>query len=608
MKTSADFNREYLRLHVAKEDLFWTTYMGVDPDAKKLEAADLAMKGYVSDASHLREVRAALAVLPPGAPEDERVSLEGWRAFFEAHCVEGAEPLRLQGELVKLESDLFAARAKVRLTYRTATGEEKVGSTNVMASNIAASDDEVVRRTSHEALLGLERWVLAHDFLELVKRRNAFARALGFPDFFSAMVQRRERMSAEHLGELLDEFEQLTRDANLRELARVAKEKGPGALAGHNLKYAVAGDVERRLDPYLPFAKSLERWAHSFSRLGITYRGAALTLDLLERAGKYENGFMHGPQPCFYDQGRWVPARINFTSNASPGQVGSGRRGLHTLFHEGGHAAHFANVTQPAPCFSQEYPPTSMAHAETQSMLLDSLIGDPDWLALYAKDAGGGAVPMDLLRRYLSSEQPFRAFQERSLLVVPVFERRLYALADADLTPARVLELARACEKEVLGVECSPRPLLAIPHLLSAEGACSYQGYLLAHMGVYQTRDRLEERLGFLADNPQVGPLVSRHYWAPGNRLAHAEMVAGLTGEPFSGRALADSCNQAVDALWKKAERRIAEALARPRTKELASLDASIRLVHGAEVFADNRASDGAMFEVFERFVARETH
>jgi hypothetical protein len=41
-----------------------------------------------------------------------------------------------------------------------------------------------------------------------------------------------------------------------------------------------------------------------------------------------------------------LPLQTNFTSLATPSQVGSGRTALVTLLHEGGHAAHFANITQ----------------------------------------------------------------------------------------------------------------------------------------------------------------------------------------------------------------------------------------------------------------------
>ena len=45
--------------------------------------------------------------------------------------------------------------------------------------------------------------------------------------------------------------------------------------------------------------------------------------------------------------------QANFTSLATPSQVGSGKTALVTLLHEGGHAAHFANIDQPSPFFSQ---------------------------------------------------------------------------------------------------------------------------------------------------------------------------------------------------------------------------------------------------------------
>ena len=44
--------------------------------------------------------------------------------------------------------------------------------------------------------------------------------------------------------------------------------------------------------------------------------------------------------------------------------VGSGVTALTTLMHEAGHAAHFANIAQRSPLFSQERAPTSVAYAE----------------------------------------------------------------------------------------------------------------------------------------------------------------------------------------------------------------------------------------------------
>ena len=82
--------------------------------------------------------------------------------------------------------------------------------------------------------------------------------------------------------------------------------------------------------------------------------------------------------------GKWVPSRANFTSLATPNQLGSGRTALVTLLHEGGHAAHMANIDQPSPFFGQERAPFSVAMAENQSMFLDALAGDAAWLGRYA--------------------------------------------------------------------------------------------------------------------------------------------------------------------------------------------------------------------------------
>ncbi len=77
--------------------------------------------------------------------------------------------------------------------------------------------------------------------------------------------------------------------------------------------------------------------------------------------------------------------QTNFTSLATPSQVGSGRTALVTLLHEGGHAAHFANIDQPSPFFSQERAPTSVAYAETQSMFLDAFANDASWMGRWGR-------------------------------------------------------------------------------------------------------------------------------------------------------------------------------------------------------------------------------
>ena len=251
----------------------------------------------------------------------------------------------------------------------------------------------------------------------------------------------------------------------------LAAAKGPAALQPWNTPAALSGDVERALDPYFPFSEAVDVWARCFAALGITYRGATMTLDLLDRPGKYSNGFCHWPQPAWLRaDGSWVPSRANFTSLATPSAVGSGKTALVTLLHEGGHAAHFANIVQRSPLFAQERAPFSVALAENQSMFLDSLAGDAAWLGRYARARDGAPVPWALLEARLRATQPYDVFQVRTMLSVPYFERALYELPEAEVTPAALVALAARVEGEVEGGP-APRPLLSVPHILSDESS-----------------------------------------------------------------------------------------------------------------------------------------
>ncbi len=601
-------NHAYVQVHRTKEDLFWSTYMGTSDDHGGFARTEREFKEFIGDPAKLAETRAHRARLRAARASADRDALlhglTGWLAVFEANIIDSAEGRTLMRALIDAETALFERKRGLQPRHLNDRGEEEVASLPALGTNMSTNRVEAHRKSSFDALREIERWVLAHGFLELVALRNRLARALGFENYFALKLQRNERMTPSGLHRILDDFLARTSAANARTLAALRDDHGPDATAPWNVRFFAAGDVTRRLDPFMPFGLALRRWVESFRRLGIQFRGATVQLDLLDRPGKYQNGFCHGPVPAWVTEtGAWVPGQVNFTAEARPDQVGSGLRGVNTLFHEGGHAAHFANVVQNSPCFSQEYAPTSMAYAETQSMFCDSLVSDADWLARYARTAGGDPIPLDLIRARVTSSQPMRAFEERAIAVVPCFELALYGIADDDLTPERVLALARETERRVLGIE-SPRPLLAIPHLLNQESAASYQGYLLAHMAVYQTRAHFLREHGFLTDNPAVGPALSRHYWEPGNSVAHDTMLRILTGEGFSARHLADECDRSADEAWAAAEASVRAAAARRDVDGVpASLDATLRVVHGAETIADSSHGEDAMCDRVEAWI-----
>jgi oligoendopeptidase F len=269
--------------------------------------------------------------------------------------------------------------------------------------------------------------------------------------------------------------------------------------------------------------------------------------------------------------------------------------------HEAGHAAHFANIRQPSPLFSQERAPTSVAYAENQSMFLDSLCGDAAWRARYALSREGEPLPWPVHELRLRSAFPYRVFSLRAMLSVSYFEKALYELADEEVTPDAVQKLADRVEREVQGGLAS-RPLLSVPHIISDEASCYYHGYVLAEMSVYQTRRHFLETLGVpIVDNPLVGKTLTESYWAPGNSTPFLDLVERLTGAPLTGAPWLEDLQRDLEAVVasekKEYDRAVAavRAASQAQAGDSAVVDLKMRMIikDGDALIADSEASGG---------------
>jgi hypothetical protein len=595
----AELNRSYLRAHFEKEDAFWKEKMALaSREPGDFEKKEIHLQSWISDPKYLPALRAALA--GPDLSPDDRIGLQGWLRFFEVNAMENPEAMALANRIVALEGRLQEARQAMKLGYvDPATGEAVPASSIRLGLLVRTSQDEALRKAAHRGLRSIVGEVLSRGFLDIVRERNRLGRMLGYEDYYDYKVTRNEGFSKRVLFDILGDLEKRTREACKGAIDRLAAEAGPSAREAWNFLYLTAGDVTAQMDPYFGFGTALGRWGRSFTALGIRYRGATLTLDLLDRKGKYENGFMHGPVPGFMDAGEYLPAHINFTANAIPGQVGSGHRATETLFHEGGHAAHFSNILMPSPCFSQEYAPTSVAFAETQSMFLDSFIETPEWLVRYARDERGLPMPLDLIRRNISKKHPYKAFALRAMLTVCFAEKAIYEMPEADLTPENVIAALRKIEREMQFLNEGTRPVLSVPHLLSGESSAYYHGYVLAEMAVHQTRRFFLKRDGILVDNPNIGRDLAEHYWKPGNARTFPDMIQGLTGAPFGAEATVEMVNKPLAEALAEVEEAAARNPVPASTAAPVDLDAVIRIVHGDEVIATNE--HGESFDSIER-------
>ena len=585
---------------------------GEEYSVPELTRTKAEMEAFLASKEKLDEARAYLASAEIDA--DERKTLKMFERTFGCYIMESADALKLREECMATEGTLEDKRNKMSLGATIGGSFVELSSVG-LRSKMRVDADEATRKACFDGLRTIGDFVTTNGFVELVKARNAMAKSLGYVDYYDYKVTQAEGFGKAALFEILDTLEQGTRPLMVAARERLAKEKGAEALEPWNSGYMMAGTITQKLDPYFPFEKAIEQWGRSFAALGISYEGASMSLDLLDRKGKYSNGFCHWPQPAWLRaDGSWQPTVTHFTSLADPSAVGSGHTALTTLMHEAGHAAHFANIRQRSPLFSQERAPTSVAYAELQSMFLDALVGDAAWRCRYGLSREGEALPFALHEEDVRAKHPYEVLTLRGMIAVPYFEKALYEMAEEDLSAASVKALADKIEMEIQG-GLGGRPLLSVPHLLSDEASCYYHGYVLAEMAVHQSRAFFMARDGFIVDNPKVGPTMTEAYWRPGNSEPFLDLVEQLTGKPLSGDAWVAMLQQDVEELL--AEEKVAyEGAVQAKAKAAASgsklsaskidLDMRIKIVDGDAVIADTEAEGGdflATCAKFEQFV-----
>lgn len=615
------FNAEYEVKHEAFETQFWGTKMALSNTADTTYSAEnltlmkKEMEDLLSDAEIRKKAESLRRQLEEAAAVPADSDLMKTLSIIVRTCdcydmSSAPEAKALREECGTLESKLEMARNQMQLGYTVAGSGEFTEASSVGLRNLLrTSPEEDVRKAAYNGLRSIGPFVLDHGFVEIIKLRNKTAKALGFLDYYDYKVTNAEGFGKLQLFEMLDGLEQGTRPIMEKARKELSARFGEDANEPWNTGYKMSGSIIAKMDPYFPFSKSVEQYVRSYAALKIGYEGATMNLDLLDRKNKYSNGFCHWPKPAWKKpDGTWQPSVTNFTSLADPTAVGSGLTALQTLMHEAGHAAHFANIKQPSPLFSQERAPTSVAYAENQSMFLDSLVGDAAWRAKYALDLDGNPIPFEIIEEEIRAIHPFEVFQLRAMLSVSYFEKALYELPEEEVTSENIQKLADKCELDVQG-GFSGRPLLSVPHLVSDEASCYYHGYTLAEMSVHQTRAFFFDTHGFIVDNPKVGPTIAKAYWEAGNSRPFLGLVKELTGKDLSGDNWVAALNESVDDKVAREKKEYEESLkkASASNDDSVDLNMTVKFVDGDEVIADSSQVSGGVLEAckqFEAFVA----
>ncbi len=339
--------------------------------------------------------------------------------------------------------------------------------------------------------------------------------------------------------------------------------------------------------------------------LGIGFKGGTVRLDLLDRKGKHGNGFCHYPVLVGWKNGRRIPGASNFASNAIPDQLGSGIQGIHTVFHEGGHAADRLNSMQEDACINSEYPPSTVSWAETHSMFMDTISSSIEWKTRYAKNEKGEPYPFDLFERKLRATHLLRPLDLMGIMMIVSFEKEIYECKH--LTKEFVLNAAKKNYKKYMDYSLDSLRILNTPHIYSWESSAYYHGYGLAELGVSQWRDYFFKKYGYIVDNPKVGKEIT-NIWSYASLFPAKKLIKMATGKPLSPDAYIKGVTRPLSDILAGAKKKIERLKRVPLYSRPVDLNGRIFMVHGKQKIADNSKSFEDMDKRYRRWLmARNT-
>lgn len=587
-------NDTYLDLHTKYEKLFWISYMGDKSVNKKKDFAEAAREAFRTNT----QLQDAVASYLQTAKGNTQKRLAYWKDFFSRYQTPDVL-IPLRKEIAELETQVQVKHANRIEGYTDPYTKKFVPlSRNGMSSLRGTSDDEKIRKACFDALEQLARTAV-DEYVLLVQKRNEYARALGYEDFYAFKLAVEEKMTKKELFSLWDSIYEKTK-YGFENIRNLEKEK-PGLRKPWNYSYMLAGSFVKEADQYFPFEEAIPLWINTFSRLGIQFNSGKIVLDLLDRAGKYNNGFCHWPVPVHYTNGKRIPGVAQFTCNVVQGIPGESSTGVHTLFHEGGHAAHMLSCENKDICLNIEFPPMSTAWAETQSMFLDTVNSSIEWCTLYAKNKEGKTYPFDLFMRQSVALHPVRPLALMGIMMISNFEKEVYETKK--LTSEKVIALAKKYYKKHTDRSVDSLWILDVPHIYVWDNACSYHGYGLAELALSQWREYFFKKYGYIVDNPRVGKEMQK-VWKYGSAKSFPELVKIATGAKLSPNPYLKDVTMSLQQIQKNARARIdRQKKVKQRVVIGNSLRVHIELVHGKKKIADSSKGYSVMSERYAHWL-----
>lgn len=413
--------------------------------------------------------------------------------------------------------------------------------TEVDGKQLSDNDVEEILKTSKDSKVLQNVWeaqkkigsVVAKDIIELVKKRNEAAKALGYENYHTMSLMLSEQ-DPKQIEALFDELDNLTAEAFKNEkkkmdiiLAEQYKINPKELMPWHyqNRFFQEAPKVYKvDLDGFYKKADIVKVTEDYFKSIGLPIEDLVAKSDLFEKPNKNQHAYCINIDRDALD----IRVLCNVKQNS---------RWMETMLHEYGHALYEKHYAKDLP-FNLKVP-AHIFTTEAIAMLFGRFASNPQWLQDVMK------VPAKEAQKIAEDANNTLRLQQlvfsRWSQVMYRFEKELYANPDQDLNS---LWWSLVEKYQMLNI---PEGRQEFPDWATkihiATSPCYYHNYHLGELLASQLYYTIAKRLGkdgsqslSFANNKEVGKFLIENVFSIGAKYRWEEMVKRATGEPLTAK------------------------------------------------------------------------
>ena len=354
---------------------------------------------------------------------------------------------------------------------------------------------------------------LADGVTRLFRLRNQEARKLGYNNYLSLIFSSQDIDSRKYL-QLLQQLDSLSVQPYKAIIHDIQSRLHLDYTEVWDLAYAYY-NTTKKVDAFFPADSQLVFIKNSLKPLGFNLDKMPIYFDLAPRLQKSQFAYAFPIK---------IPYDIRVLANITDGMYSNS-----VLFHEVGHAVHFASIVQDRPLFANS---VDASWSEGMAQIFASFCDNELWLKKYAH------LPPSLVESVKQTRRDLDIIYLRTTLTRLMFEYEMYNNPNRD---ANKLYWDLFERYMMLPRHDDLYPWAGIIHYTTHP--VYLQNYLYADMITAQTLAKLRDMYGDIVDNPSVGAFLVQNYFRFGARYDWRDLLERGTGERLNPEYLINRFN-----------------------------------------------------------------